>query len=139
MKKLRDDLSWAMAYMDIVSALRESRQPRGEEEMTSFDERETAAESKFARDEEMMFRAHARRDRKLGLWAAGLMHKSDESAQAYADALVAAEVTAGGEAAVIAKVLKDLASTGLIRPESEITAKMQGFLAEALAEIRAGT
>ena len=106
--------------------------------MTSFDEREKAAESKFVHDEEMLFHAHARRDRKLGLWAAGLMHKPAQSAQAYADALVAAAVTSGGEAAVIAKVLKDLASIGMIRPESEIAAKMQEFLAEALAEIRAG-
>ena len=106
--------------------------------MTSFDEREKAAEGKFVHDEEMLFRAHARRDRKLGLWAAGLMHKPGDSALAYAEALVAAEISTGREDAVSAKVLKDLATTGLIRSEAEIKAKMQELLAEAMAELRAG-
>ena len=106
--------------------------------MTTFDERERAAESKFVHDEELVFRAHVRRDRRIGLWAAGLMHRSGEEAAAYADSLISTEVASGGEAGIVAKILRDLAAVGILKREAEIKAKMDTLLAEATIEVRQG-
>lgn len=77
--------------------------------MTTFDDREHAFESKFARDADMQFRAEARRDRLLGLWAAGLLGKTGEDANAYALSVVAADMEQPGTEDVVAKVAADLA------------------------------
>lgn len=105
--------------------------------MTTFDERERAAEGKFAHDAEIMFRARARRDSKLGLWAANLMGLAPAAAAAYADSLVSVEISSSSEGSLRARVVQDLASSGIIKGEAEITAKMGELLAIALAEIKA--
>ena len=106
--------------------------------MSTFDEREHAAESKFAYDAETMFRAHVRRDRKLGLWAAKLLGKGDAEANVYAEALVEAEIGAGDEKAVAGRVSADLTQGGRGDSAAQVNAKMQEFLAAALAELKAG-
>ena len=106
--------------------------------MTTFDDRERAAEGKFVHDEEIMFRAHARRDRQLGLWAGQLMHKSAAESQLYAESLISTEVMQGGDNSVVSKVLKDLAKVGIIKAETEIRSKMAVWLAEALLALRNG-
>ncbi|MDX5349459.1 MAG: DUF1476 domain-containing protein [Paracoccaceae bacterium] len=77
--------------------------------MTTFDDRENAFEAKFAHDSEMQFRAEARRNKLLGLWAAGLMGKSDEAAAAYALEVVSADFEEAGDEDVVRKVVADLA------------------------------
>ena len=69
--------------------------------MTTFDDRERAFETKFARDEEMAFRVVARRNRLVGGWAAGLMKLTPEETESYARSVVQAELhDAGGVSGV---------------------------------------
>ncbi|WIY24168.1 DUF1476 domain-containing protein [Parasedimentitalea psychrophila] len=76
--------------------------------MTTFDEREQAFEAKFARDEEMQFKAQARCNKMLGLWAAEKMGKSGVAAETYANALVTASVEDADHEDVVRKVTADL-------------------------------
>ena len=76
--------------------------------MSTFDDRETAFEAKFAHDEEMQFNAAARANKLLGLWAAELLGKSGDEAEAYAKTVVVADFEEAGNADVIRKVAGDL-------------------------------
>lgn len=77
--------------------------------MTTFDDRENAFEAKYAHDEEMNFRATARANKLLGLWAAELLGKSGEAASAYAMEVVKADFEEAGHEDVVRKVVADLA------------------------------
>lgn len=77
--------------------------------MTTFDDRENAFESKFAHDADMQFRAEARRNKLLGLWAAGLMGKAGDDAAAYAMEVVNSDFEEAGIEDVVRKVAGDLA------------------------------
>ena len=77
--------------------------------MPTFEDRENAFENKFARDSEMQFRAEARRNKLTGLWAAGLMGKSDAEAAAYALEVVSADFEEAGSEDVVRKLVADLA------------------------------
>ena len=81
--------------------------------MTTFDDRERAFESQYARDEEMQFRIIARRNRLLGEWAAGLMSLTDAEAASYAKDVVRADFEEAGDEDVIRKLLGDLTSAGV--------------------------
>ena len=86
--------------------------------MPSFDDRENAFESKFAHDSEMQFRAEARRNKLVGLWAAALLGKSDDEATAYAMSVVSADFEEAGIEDVVRKLVADLgdkASAEVIR------------------------
>jgi hypothetical protein len=107
--------------------------------MTTFDKREEGFEKKFAIDEEQKFKAIARRNRLLGLWAAAKLGISGDAANTYAREIVAAEFSEGGDAAVVRKVIGDLAAKGVAVTESEISAQMTGLMAQAIAQVRAGT
>jgi Uncharacterized conserved protein len=100
--------------------------------MTSFQDRERAEEAKFARDEESMFRIHARRNRLLGQWAAERMGLSPEETEAYAKGVVQADFEESGDEDVIRKVLGDLIGAGVDANEAEI----RTALAEKLIEAR---
>ncbi|MWB77007.1 DUF1476 family protein [Pseudooceanicola sp. 216_PA32_1] len=76
--------------------------------MTTFDDRENAFENKYAHDEAMKFKAEARRNKLLGLWAAGLLGKSGADADAYAAEVVKADFEEAGYEDVIRKVAADL-------------------------------
>ena len=76
--------------------------------MSTFDARETAFEAKFAHDEEMQFKAEARANKLLGLWAADLLGKSGDEAEAYAKTVVVADFEEAGNEDVIRKVAGDL-------------------------------
>jgi hypothetical protein len=76
--------------------------------MTTFDDRETAFENKFAHDEEMKFRAQARCNKLLGLWAAELLGKTGEEAESYAKQVVLADFEEAGHEDVVRKVAGDL-------------------------------
>lgn len=100
--------------------------------MTTFDDREHAFEAKFALDADMQFRAQARRDKLLGLWAAELMGKTGEAATAYALQVVASDLERPGVEDVVAKVAADLA--GKASPE-QIRAKLAALFAVAKAQL----
>ena len=76
--------------------------------MTTFDDREHAFEAKFAHDEEMVFKAEARTNKKLGLWAADLLGKSGEEAEEYAKSVIIADFEEAGHEDVVRKVAADL-------------------------------
>ena len=76
--------------------------------MTTFDDRESAFENKFAHDEEMKFRAEARTNKLLGLWAAEMLGKTGEAADAYAKEVIKADFEEAGHEDVVRKVAKDL-------------------------------
>ena len=107
--------------------------------MTTFDKREEGFEKKFALDEEQKFKALARRNRLLGLWAAGKLGISGDAANAYAKEIVAAEFSEGGDAAVIRKVMGDLAAKGIAITEAQVRTEMTGLMAQAAAQVKAGT
>lgn len=100
--------------------------------MTTFDDRENAFESKFAHDEDLKFRAEARRNKLLGLWAAGLMGRSGEAAAAYAREVVAADFEEAGDEDVYRKLAGDL---GALADEATIRAQMSALMAEAKRQI----
>jgi hypothetical protein len=100
--------------------------------MTTFDDRENAFESKFAHDSEMQFRAEARRNKLLGLWAAGLMGKSGDDAAAYAMEVVSADFEEAGSDDVVRKVSADLAGKA---SDDEIRAKLAELLPVAKAQL----
>jgi hypothetical protein len=93
--------------------------------MTTFDDRESAFENKFAHDEEMKVRAEARRNKLLGLWAAELLGKTGDDAQAYAIDVVKADFEEAGHEDVVRKVAGDL---GDIADADTIRAKMNELL-----------
>ena len=92
--------------------------------MTTFNDREKSFEKKFEKDQELQFKVNARRNKLLGLWAAGLMGKSAADAEAYAKEVVIADFEKPGDSDVIAKLVKDLAAAG--KPTEEHTIRKQG-------------
>lgn len=100
--------------------------------MTTFNDREKAFENKFAHDEEMQFKAQARRNRLLGLWAASLLGKTDADADAYAMEIVRADFEEAGHEDVYRKLATDLDYRA---DEQTIRAKMNELLAVAKVQI----
>jgi hypothetical protein len=107
--------------------------------MTTFDKREDSFEKKFAHDEELRFRAEARRNKLLGLWAAEKLGKSGTDADSYAKSVIAADVEEKGEEDVYRKLRRDFDAAGLDVSEHRIRRAMSEFMAEAIAQIRAAT
>jgi hypothetical protein len=107
--------------------------------MTTFDKREEGFEKKFALDEEQKFKAEARRNRLLGLWVASKLGMSGDAANAYAKEVVAAEFGEGGDADVVRKVMGDLAAKGIAITEAQLRAQMSELMAQAVAQVKAGT
>ncbi|MGL4309006.1 MAG: DUF1476 domain-containing protein [Paracoccaceae bacterium] len=100
--------------------------------MTTFDERESAFENKFAHDADMQFRAEARRNKLAGLWAAGLLGKTGSDADAYAKEIVTADFEEAGSEDVVRRLAADL---GALSDADTIRAKLIGLMAEAKAQI----
>jgi hypothetical protein len=101
--------------------------------MTTFDKREEGFEKKFAHDEELRFKTMARRNKLLGLWAAGLLGKSGADADAYAKEVVMSDFEEPGEDDVLRKVMKDLEGKAT---EQQVRAQMTKLLEQAAAEIK---
>ena len=106
--------------------------------MTTFDERKDAFEKKFAHDEELRFKAMARRNKLLGLWAAGQLGKTEAEAEAYAKSVVLADFQEAGDDDVLRKVRADLEAGGKPVSEAELRQQMMDLLARAVEEIKAG-
>jgi hypothetical protein len=100
--------------------------------MTTFDDRENAFEAKFAHDAEMQFKAEARRNKLLGLWAAGLLGKTGDEADAYAREVIKADFQERGDEDVFRKVKTDLGGKA---DDAAIRAQMQALMAEAKAQL----
>ncbi len=99
--------------------------------MTTFQDRERAEEAKFAHDEEMLFRIHARRNRLLGAWAAERMGLSQVEAESYAKSVVQADFEEAGDEDVVRKLLGDLIAAGVDASEAEVRAALDAKLIEA--------
>ncbi|MCP9625834.1 DUF1476 domain-containing protein [Rhodopseudomonas palustris] len=106
--------------------------------MSTFDKREEGFEKKFALDEELKFKAEARRSKLLGLWVAEKLGLSGDAAAAYAKEVVVADLEEAGDADVVRKVSADLTAKGVSVSEQEIRLKLGEFLAQAVTEIKAG-
>ncbi|MGV3580057.1 DUF1476 domain-containing protein [Brevundimonas sp.] len=106
--------------------------------MTTFNDREKGFESKFALDQEQEFKAMARRNKLLGLWAAEKMELSSDSAEEYAKAVVRADFEQPGEEDVFRKIAGDFKASGLTVSEGEIRSKMDELGSVARDQIRAG-
>ncbi|MCW1920113.1 DUF1476 domain-containing protein [Rhodobacter sp. KR11] len=100
--------------------------------MTTFDDRENAFESKFAHDAEMQFRAEARRNKLVGLWAAELLGKSGDDAAAYAVEVVSADFEEAGIEDVVRKLSADLGDKA---SADQIRGKMAEMLPVAKAQL----
>lgn len=103
--------------------------------MTTFDERERGFESKFAHDQDVEFRAAARRNRLLGRWAGEMLGKSGEELDAYAKSVIHADFHEAGDDDVLRKVAADL--EGKLTRE-QIREKMDALLPQARDEIQNG-
>src|ERR1700744_4678977 len=108
------------------------------ENMTTFDKREEGFEKKFAVDEELKFKAEARRNRLLGLWAADRQGISGDAASAYARDIITADFDEAGHGA-LRKVTADLTANGIAVTEEQIRAKMDELMVLAIAQVKAGT
>jgi hypothetical protein len=102
--------------------------------MTTFDKREEGFEKQFAHDEELRFKAMARRNKMLGLWAAGILGKSGADAEAYAKEVVLADFEEAGDNDVLRKVAKDLLPKGVT--EQQIRAQMTELLTQAVEQLK---
>ena len=106
--------------------------------MTTFDKREEGFEKKFALDEELRFKANSRRNKLLGLWAAGQLGLSGPDAEAYAKEVVIADFEEAGDNDVFRKVRKDFDAKGVKKSDQEIRSTMTALMEEAVAQIKAG-
>ena len=103
--------------------------------MANFEERKKGFERKFAHDEELKFRATARRNRLLGLWAAEQMGLTGDDALAYAREVVKADLAEPGEEDVFRKIRADFDATGVGQSDHQIRRKMAEMIGEALGQI----
>lgn len=105
--------------------------------MTTFDKREEGFEKKFAMDEETQFKAMARRNKLLGLWAAEKMGLSGDEAEAYAKSVVAADFEESGDEDVFRKIRGDFDAKSVTQSDHQIRRTMDELLATAAEQIRA--
>ena len=106
--------------------------------MTTFDKREDAFEKQFAHDEELKFKATARRNKRLGLWAAEKLGLSGAEADSYALAVVMADFEEPGDHDVMRKIRKDFDAKGVEQSDHQIGRVMAELMAKAVADINAG-
>ncbi len=106
--------------------------------MTTFDKREDAFEQQFAHDEELRFKATARRNKLLGLWAAEKLGLSGAEAETYAKSVVVADFEEAGDHDVMHKIRKDFDAKGVVQSDHQISRVMTELMAKAVTDIKAG-
>ena len=106
--------------------------------MTTFEKRKEGFENKFAHDEELRFKATARRNRLLGVWAAEKLGKTGEDAEAYAREVIRADMQEAGEEDVFRKVRADFDAAGIEQSDHQIRRTMEELMIEAAEQIEAG-
>jgi len=104
--------------------------------MTSFDKRREGYESKFAHDQELKFKAMARRNKLLGLWAAEKMGLTGAAAEDYAKEVVKADIEEAGEEDVFRKVRRDFDAKKIAVSDHQIRREMDELLAVAVEQIQ---
>jgi hypothetical protein len=107
--------------------------------MTTFDKREDGFEKKFAHDEELRFKANARRNKLLGLWAAEKLGLAGDQAQAYAKEVVIADLEEAGDDDVFRKVRKDFDAKGVAQSDHQIRRTMDEMMEQAVAQLKSGS
>ncbi|HMK78750.1 MAG TPA: DUF1476 domain-containing protein [Xanthobacteraceae bacterium] len=105
--------------------------------MTTFDKREEAFENKFAHDEELRFKATARRNKMLGLWAAEKLGLSGDAAKSYALDVVMSDFEDTSDHDAFKKVHRDLEKKGVKHSEQDVRRVMNDLMEKAIAEIKA--
>lgn len=103
--------------------------------MTTFDKREEAFEKKFAHDAELQFKAAARRDKLLGLWAAEKLGLTGDAAVEYAKSVVVADLEEVGDEDVFRKIRGDFDAAGVVQSDHQIRRAMEEFHAQAVTEV----
>jgi hypothetical protein len=106
--------------------------------MSTFDKREEGFEKKFALDEEQKFKAEARRNKLLGLWAAEKLGKTGADADAYAKEVVMSDFEEAGDEDVFRKIRGDLDTAGVAQTDAQIRTAMNDLLTVAAEQIRNG-
>jgi hypothetical protein len=104
--------------------------------MASMDDRKKAFENKFAHDEELKFRAMARRNKMLGLWAAEKLGKTGEAAEAYAKEVINSDFEEAGDHDVFRKVRKDFDDAGVDQSDHQIRRTMDELLDQAIEHVQ---
>ena len=104
---------------------------------TTFDRREEGFEKQFAHDEELRFKANARRNKLLGLWAAEKMGIKGADADAYAKDVVLADFEKPGDDDVFAKIRKDFDTKKIAVPDTELRKQMSDLMAQAIMQVKA--
>jgi len=105
--------------------------------MTTFEDREKGYERKFAHDQELKFRATARRNKMLGLWAAEQLGLSGEEAQAYAKEVIKADLEIPGDDDVFRKIKRDFEAKGVQKSDHQIRSKIVDLMGVAISQIEA--
>jgi hypothetical protein len=105
--------------------------------MTTFDKREEGFEKKFAHDEELLFKATARRNKLLGLWAAEKLGLAGPAAETYAKEVVASDFEEPGDNDVFRKIRADFGAKNVSATDQEIRSAMDTLLTQAIAQIKA--
>lgn len=103
--------------------------------MTSFDDRTKAFEDKFAHDQELQFKATARRNKLLGIWAATQLGKSGEAAEAYVKSVIISDFDESGDDDVLRKVLADLQAANVAITREALRTQMDVLLHEAMEQM----
>jgi hypothetical protein len=120
-----------------ASGLFKALKAQGEIRMTTFDKREEGFEKKFALDEELLFKAAARRNKLLGLWAAEKLGLSGTDAEAYAKSVVMADFQEAGDDDVFRKIKADLEARSAGVADDQIRRTMDELMATAVQQIKA--
>ena len=107
--------------------------------MTTFDKREEGFEKKFAHDEELKFKASARRNKLLGQWAAEKLGLTGAEVDAYAKEVIVADFEEAGDEDVFRKLRKDFDAKGVKESDHQIRRTMQELMEKAVAQIKTGT
>jgi hypothetical protein len=106
--------------------------------MSTFDKREEGFERKFAHDEEVRFKARARRNKLLGLWAAQKLGLAGDAAEAYAKEIVAADFEEPGDDDVLARIRRDFDAKAVAQSDHQIRRTMEELMAKAVEDVKAG-
>jgi hypothetical protein len=130
-------LDGACSICKAADDLRHSKPFRGEG-MTTFDKREEAFEKQFAHDEELKFKATARRNKLLGLWAAEKLGLKSAEADSYALSIVMSDFEEDTDHDVARKIRKDFDAKGVNQSDHQISRTMTELMAKAVADIKAG-
>jgi hypothetical protein len=106
--------------------------------MSTFDKREEGFERKFAHDEEVRFKARARRNKLLGLWAAQKLGLTGDAADAYAKEIVIADFEGPGEDDMFVRIRRDFDAKGVAQSDHQIRRTMEELMAKAVEDVKAG-